>query len=269
MPVELIPGDLTDTAALDRLVSGADAVVHMGGVIKARDRDGFMRINRDATEMLAKKWRAKAPAARFVLLSSLAAREPHLSHYAASKHAAEDVLDQVAPTAPHILRPTAIYGEGDRETLAVFKAAAMRVHPMLGLPGSKLTLVHAGDVARAVIACLNGAPAGRYEVTDRQNSGYDWEDVIGGACVAVGTTRRAFRLPASVLRLIGRAGDLGAGVTGSAEMVTSQKVREILHPDWSSDRENQLPERCWSPKVDLSTGFSKTVAWYRSAGWLA
>ena len=84
----MVLGDLSDEAALRRLVEGADAVVHAAGLIKARRPADFLAINRDGTALLS----ALAPDARFLLLSSLAAREPQLSPYAASKRAAEEVV---------------------------------------------------------------------------------------------------------------------------------------------------------------------------------
>jgi nucleoside-diphosphate-sugar epimerase len=51
-------------------------------------------------------------------------------------------------------------------------------------------------------------------------------------------------------------------------MLTSQKVREILHNDWGSDLTRQLPSGQWKPEITLDQGFAEVVAWYRAAGWL-
>jgi uncharacterized protein YbjT (DUF2867 family) len=85
---EIVLGDLADEPALRKLLNGADALLHAAGLIKARRPDDFQTVNRDGTALLA----ALAPELPFLLLSSLAAREPALSPYAASKQAAEEVL---------------------------------------------------------------------------------------------------------------------------------------------------------------------------------
>ena len=72
----MVLGDLSDEAALKRLVHGADAVVHAAGLIKARRPSDFMTVNRDGTALLS----ALAPEARFLLLSSLAARDSRFPH---------------------------------------------------------------------------------------------------------------------------------------------------------------------------------------------
>ncbi|MEM7507138.1 MAG: NAD(P)-dependent oxidoreductase [Pseudomonadota bacterium] len=270
-PVDLIPGDLSDDNALRALCQGADAVIHIAGAIKGRTRADFMQVNEAGTRAVASAWRAGGVSqSRFVLLSSLAAREPGLSYYAASKAAAEVAARQTGDAGRIvILRPSAIYGPGDRETLAVFKAARLPVHPLLNGPEARLTLIHVRDVARAVSLAADGTlPTGCFELTDATTGGYRWADVVGTACAAVGRSRRAFRVPSMALRGVGKLGDLGAALTGSAEMVTSQKTREILHSDWSSLPEEQPPSHLWRAEIPLDEGFSSTVSWYRDAGWL-
>ena len=81
-------GRPVDEAALARLVAGADAVIHAAGLIKARRPADSAASIATAPRRLA----ALAPRPPFILLSSLAAREPQLSPYAASKRAAEEAL---------------------------------------------------------------------------------------------------------------------------------------------------------------------------------
>jgi nucleoside-diphosphate-sugar epimerase len=116
---EIVLGDLEDPAALAALVRGADAVVHAAGAVRALDAVGFYRANADGTARMVAAVRADAPQARFVLISSLSAREPTLSAYAGSKRAGEIELERAAGAALDwsILRPPAVYGPGDRELL--------------------------------------------------------------------------------------------------------------------------------------------------------
>lgn len=50
---QVVVGSLGDTATLERLVDGADAVIHVAGAIKAAQRSEFFRVNRDAAARLA------------------------------------------------------------------------------------------------------------------------------------------------------------------------------------------------------------------------
>ena len=269
-PVEVVQGHLSDQDALRELVRGADAVLHLAGAIKGRNRKYFMRVNAEGTAALAGVWRAHAPEARFIYLSSMVAREPGLSHYAASKRAAEERLRTIGGGADWtILRPAAVYGPGDRGSLRIFRLAAGPVQPMLNGAGARMSLIHAADLARAMVAVLErGQPGESHELTDMRRDGYSWDELARAAAAAVGRRARPLRVPASAIRALGRMGDLVAALGGAAGMLTSQKAREILHADWSSDAAGQPPADLWQPQVTLEQGFADAVAWYRAQRWL-
>ena len=130
---QIVPGDLNDTSALARLVDGADAVIHAAGLIR---RAIWPRFRRSIAMVLA-PWQSRAasrPFARFVAISSLAAREPQLSHYAASKREGENALRDIYADAPQqlvIVRPPAIYGPWDTETLISFALPPDDLHRWL------------------------------------------------------------------------------------------------------------------------------------------
>jgi uncharacterized protein YbjT (DUF2867 family) len=155
--VEWIAGALEDEPSLIALCAGASAVIHAAGVIKARDAAGFEAGNVAGTRaMLAAA--ETAGAERFVQVSSLAAREPNLSHYGASK-ARSEARVKVASLAHAIVRPPAVYGPGDRETLELFKMAKRGL--VLLPPRGCLSLIHADDLADLLLALADpAAPAG-------------------------------------------------------------------------------------------------------------
>jgi len=188
---ELVLGDVSDEAALRRLVDGADTVIHAAGLIKARWPADFMAVNRDGTALAS----ALAPAARFVLLSSLAAREPLLSPYGASKRAAEEaVAGRSGPWL--VVRAPAVYGPGDRETLAYFRAVARGFAPRPKLPDARLSLIHVADLADALaLAVERPPPASVCEIDDGRDGGYDYGDMQAAAEAALGRTARTLAIP--------------------------------------------------------------------------
>ena len=267
--VEVVPGRLDEPRVLAAFVGGADAIVHLAGAIAAHDRAEFLRINRDATACLVRAWRAEAPGARFVLMSSLAARRPAISPYAASKAGGEAALaERRGEGAAAVLRPGAVYGPGDRASLPVFRAALWPVQPVAGQAGARVALIHARDLAEAVAAMAAPmAPQGRFDLTDPRPAGHDWAEIVAAACAAAGRQPRSLRIPAAALRLAGLAGDLRA-LAGAAPMLTSGKVREILAGDWASSPDHLPPATVWAPRIELAEGFAETLGWYRDAGWL-
>ncbi|HET7410195.1 MAG TPA: hypothetical protein VFJ13_08325, partial [Paracoccaceae bacterium] len=153
-------------------------------------------------------------------------------------------------------------------TLPMFRAACWPVQPVLNGPAARIALIHAADVASAVVAAARPSmPAGTWELTDARAQGYTWPEIAAAACRACGGAARPLRVPAPVLALAGMCGDLAA-LAGATPMLTSGKAREILHPDWGSCAESQPPATLWRPVRDIEDGFAQTAMWYRAAGWL-
>jgi nucleoside-diphosphate-sugar epimerase len=101
-----------DNPALADALAEADAVIYAAGSVRGCGLNDFSPANVRGVAAVAGLLSARQP---FVLLSSLAASQADLSPYAASKRLGERVLesaDQVFPWT--ILRPTAVYGPGDR-----------------------------------------------------------------------------------------------------------------------------------------------------------
>jgi len=266
---QLVAGSLSDETALARLVEGADAVIHVAGLIKAARRKDFFDINHGAAATLARTVKRLAPHAHFVHLSSLAAREPSLSDYAASKRAGEDaVLDVLGPRAT-VLRPPAVYGPGDHETLRFFQLARNRLVPLLGTRDAVVAMIQVQDLTRLILTLTAAQPRGEVlAAADGRPAGYRWDELLGAAARAVGNTAPRFvTAPQSLLGSVALLGDL-ARALGSASMLSSQKLRELRHPDWSVAPAELAQPVGWAAQFDLDRGFADAVAWYRSAGWL-
>lgn len=270
VPVDAVIGTLEDRRAVARLVRGADAIVHAAGRIKARSHAEFFAANATGTRLLVEAAIAAGNRPRFVLLSSIAARQPQISDYAASKLAGEAELTRLDGELPwSILRPPAVYGPGDRETLAFFRALRRGLAMLPPVRNARLSLLHVGDLAAAIVAILDApsALAGVQELDDG-HGGYGWDEMISVAARHLGV--RPLRLPIPGLLLTGVAhlNEALHRATGEIAMLTPGKVREMLHADWTSRDGAVTAATGWHPQVDLDQGFAETIAWYRRNGWL-
>jgi uncharacterized protein YbjT (DUF2867 family) len=235
----------------------------VAGLIKAASLDGFNAVNRDGARAAALA--AKAAGARFILVSSLAAREPQLSNYAASKRAGEDAVLEVYPGAL-IVRPPAIYGPGDTETLALFELAAKSpVLPVLS-PDSRIAMIHVQDAVAKLVAFCRRPVLGLVEVSDVRRDGYTWSEIMTSAGKAMNRSPRLLRLPDCALLLAGNLADAWSFASNNPSVFGLGKARELLHNDWSL---SSAPMSEGVPSVfGLIDGFSHTVDWYREQGWL-
>jgi nucleoside-diphosphate-sugar epimerase len=263
--VTWIAGDLTDQPALHELVAGANAVVHVAGLIKARRRADFFDINKGGTARLLAALDGRP--VRYVHLSSMAAREPQLSSYAASKAAAEMLVRTAAGLDWTILRPPAVYGPGDRETLIFFKSARLRRPFLPGSARHRTSLIHVSDLASAIVAALEAPTASGLtaEVHDGAPDGYAFADVLG-MIDGDPARHRPVYIPGAVMQAVGGVVWLASLLTGSVPMLTPGKARELTFPDWVC-RDTALANHAgWQAAIPAARGLAETRAWYEANG---
>ncbi|GAA0440387.1 MULTISPECIES: SDR family oxidoreductase [Sphingomonas] len=256
--VTWVQGALDTPDALADLVRGADAVIHIAGVVNAPTPEGFTRGNIDGTRAVLAAAEA-AGVGRFVHVSSLAAREPGLSQYGRSKAGAEDAV-RASPLAWTMVRPPAVYGPGDLEMLELFRAARFGVLPMP--PAGRLSLIHVDDLARLLLA-LAGQDTGRaiYEPDDGTPGAWTHTGFARAIGTAVGRRVLPLSLPAGVLRLGARLDRLARG---DKAKLTPDRAAYMAHPDWTSSPDTQPPEALWRPRIATADGLAATAAWYRA-----
>ena len=146
-----IEGALDNPEALAALADGADAIVHAAGLINAPDRAAFDAVNVAGTAAMIDAARATG-VKRFIHISSLAAREPGLSDYGASKARSEQVV-AASGLDWTIVRPPAIYGPGDRETFELFKMARRGFVALP--PKGHFSVIHVDDLAGLILTLID------------------------------------------------------------------------------------------------------------------
>ena len=225
--VETVKGGLADADALRRLVAGADAVVHFAGTLAALDRETYFRVNAGGTEALLEAAR-EAGTPRVVHISSLAAREPQLSSYAASKRAGEEAVERHASALNAvIIRPPAVYGPGDRGTLPLIRELTKPLAAIPGRPDARFSLIHARDLARIVALSIEGREQGIHEVSDQTPGGYGWAELIAAAADLRGAPIKTLFLPRAVPTAVALAAEAVAKVSRRPGLVMGGNIAEI------------------------------------------
>ena len=256
--VEVIEGDIADRDALQRLVSGTDAVIHLAGAVRGNHLAQFMHTNRDGTALLLEATATWAPGARLVLVSSLAAREPQLSWYAQSKRAAEELV-QASPLDWVIMRPPPVYGPGDREMQALFDWMARGVALVPGSENARTALIYVDDLVRALVATVSsrGAAHQVLHICDGKAGGYDWREIAAIAGTVYGRPVRLWHPPDPLLDAIAAANLRLSRLTGRAAMLTPAKLRELRHDNWVVDNLAITEATGWTPQTGLHDGLVK------------
>jgi nucleoside-diphosphate-sugar epimerase len=282
--VRLVTGNLNDAASIRQATRGVQVVYHLAGLIKAAGRQDYLRANQAGTRHLLEALTETAPdLTRFVHMSSLAAAGPStgsrglvekdasnpISWYGESKLLSEREVLKFSNQFPvTILRPSAVYGPHDRETLLAFR---MINHGCLLTPGRlirQFSLIHVHDLTAACIqAGEYGTPTGSIYFISRPEI-YTWEDIGRAIARELGKRYRQISFPQWLAAAVGSAGDAWARMTGQAATLNSQKVRELLQVSWICNPAKAQAELGFNPTIDLDSGIRETVRWYQSQGWL-
>ncbi len=258
-----VKGDLDDLDALQALVKDVSAVIHCAGQVRGSSLQDFAHTNVEGTRHLVDASMQQDSPPRFLLISSLAARQPELSWYATSKRMAEQlVVDRTSVLPCAVFRPTAVYGPGDKEMSPLFRVTRRGILPMVGQPAMRFGLLHVSDLVAAVLCWLStSVPVrGIYELDDGTPGGYDSESV---AAIAQDVWKRPVRclfLPSPLVSLVANINLWSARLLGYAPMLTPGKVRELQHINWVCDitpLTRALPD--WQPHIRLRDALPQAI----------
>lgn len=279
----IVRGEMLDQASLAAAAEGADAVVHVAGLIAARSFREMRRVNAEGVARIASE-SVRVRARRFVLVSSLAAAGPSrnghavresdperpVSRYGLSKllgeRAAVRALGQSVPLT--VIRPPAVYGPHDRGIHGFFDAAARGVRLRLGTRSRRVSIVHGEDLARAIVLALTTETAAGRTYFVANGESYEIDDLIARIAAAVGGRPRTVRLPEPLVHAAGALAEEFARWRGVVPLFSRDKVCEFLATGWVCDPSRAALDLGWRPRWSLDEGLAQTAAWYRERGWI-
>lgn len=259
-----IKGDLADADALARLVRNSEAVIHVAGVTNALDAAGFHAGNVAGTMAVCRAAQA-AGVPRFILVSSLSAREPGLSRYGKSKRQAERIV-AASGMDWTIVRPPAVYGPHDTEMFELFRSARWGVVPMP--PAGRTSLIHVRDLADLLVALIphdERTSHGIFEPDDGKVGGWTHREL--GEAIGRAVGRRVWT-PALSGGLLRAAAKMDGMLRSDGAKLTPDRVGYMTHPDWAASPDAALPKDIWQPRIGGTAGLQGTADWYRKEGWL-
>lgn len=253
--VQWIYGDLSNSAALHELVKNTIAIIHCAGQVRGNSLDTFVQTNVEGTKNLVRAATEQAVKPRFLLISSLAARQPELSWYARSKYMAEQTLAEYSGNMQWtVFRPTAVYGPGDKEIKPIFNATRHGFLPVVGKSTNRFSLLHVNDFVAAIQCWLeiNTTSNDIFELDDGQPGGYSYQSLAAITQEVWQRPVRCFSIPTTLIRLVANTNLWLSRLLHYAPMLTPGKARELQHPNWLCDirpLKHALP--CWQPLVNL------------------
>jgi nucleoside-diphosphate-sugar epimerase len=288
--VDVVFGDLATGEGLDAAVDGADAVIHLAGLTRARDEEAFHRGNEGGTRNLLRAMARRRSPPRLVHCSSLAAAGPSTAHrprdesqeprplsaYGRSKLAAEAAVREFAGRIPSlVVRPPIVYGPGDRVNLPpLLTMARLGIFVKPGRALRRFSFIHVEDLCAALEAALERGrtvepgqlSSGIYFVADPDV--HTWDGFCSAVSRALGRGRATILpVPEFATGLVGAAVETVGRMLGHQPIINRDKVREMLAEAWTCSPQRAEAELGFAPRwTPLEAGLANTLDWYRRIG---
>ncbi|MDO8667559.1 MAG: NAD-dependent epimerase/dehydratase family protein [bacterium] len=129
----------------------ADIIIHLAAKVQGKDSRSFYEVNLGGTENILEICRQIKPRC-FIFLSTIRVLSPQQSPYALSKKAAEEAV--IKSGVPYIiLRPSLLYGQGNKNNLGFFFAAVARL-PIVPIFDFKIQPLFVGDLVEIISRSL-------------------------------------------------------------------------------------------------------------------
>ena len=276
-------GSVGDVSALIQAMRGTEALIHCAGRTKAVHSSEFYKVNQAGTRNVVMAANAcRESVRRVVYISSQAVSgpgvparpaeetgDPHpVSLYGRSKWLGETEIRQHCLVPWTILRPAAVYGPRDTEFLPVFKKVKQRIMPLLSGAKRPLHIIYGPDVAVAVLQCLgeDRAVGGTYHVAAEPPC--TDEEFMEEIAAQLQVRPVRLRIPRAGLYLACVIQGILSRATGRPNMLSRQKLPELLAPGWVCSTEKIRRDLGFTAPTSLQEGVRRTIEWYRGEGWL-
>lgn len=280
--LKIVYPEYENTAGLERLMSLEKYryIVHNAGVTKAGSEKVYRRINAGLTRNLglAAVGSGTAPD-RFIYVSSLAALGPlsysgdgarpnPVTAYGRSKLLAETELKEIKGLPVTVIRPTAVYGPGEKDLFIVFRLLAGGWDLNMGANPQKLTFVHVHDLAEAIGLSLKKQTSDWLSFDISDGLEYDRYALSEAFLRASGMKARRIHLPVRLVKAIARANEWYTSLSGGYPALNGDKVRELTAENWLCNIQPAQELLGYRPRYDLNTGLAETWQWYKEKKWL-
>ena len=282
--IEVASGDLRDPGSLRSAMAGVDVVYNVAAIYRqaSAGRDEYRAVNAAAIETLVNV-SADAGVSRVVHCSTVgvhgdvegppAGEDAPLKpgdEYQRTKLEGEDRARAAAARRAMelvIVRPSGIYGPGDRRLLKLFRGVARRRFVVLGTGRIFYHLTYIDDLVEGFRLCgETRAAAGRtYIVAGGEVTTLN--ELMTRIAQEAGVRPPSIRLPVWPFWLAGAACEAVCVPFGLEPPIYRRRV-DFFTKSRAFDIGRARTELGYAPQVGLSDGIARTLAWYRSAGWL-
>ena len=285
--VRSILGDITHPETWEWAMEGVETVFHLAGKADSlsnqkSEESEYFRVNTEGTRRVLEVAKLSG-VRRFVFFSTIKAMsrsdpsqrwheipsrpwnesdyiDPD-TPYGRSKRVAEQmVLEGGYVPEPVVLRLCPVYGGGSKGYLrSMLTAVKRRRFPPLPDIPNRRSMVHVLDVLEAaILASIHSAASSElFIVSDGRV--YSTHEILALMHDALGMSMPGWSLPAVVLKVAGRLGDLAGCLQGKRFLFDSEMLLKLLGSAWYSSEKIQT-RLGFRPQWDLAQALAEMIA---------
>jgi dihydroflavonol-4-reductase len=277
--VRLLKGDLF---RIPTLPADIDLVFHLAGRTRSLDSSAYYTVNQAGTASLCRSLLASRARPKLIYLSSLAAVGPSLqgrpvresdaphpvTPYGRSKWLGERcVLEYKDAWRVVVVRPSAIFGPGDRDFLEYFRVIRKGFMPVVRTQ-KEASVCYVKDLVESLWLCAAADVTSGEIFNIASPPPRTWEEVGDAAARAMGIKVKKVRVPLGLLYAASVLYELRGRATGRISLFSRDKYRDLRQPGWVADVEKAASVLGFRPRYSLEAGMRETIDWYRERLWL-
>ncbi len=282
--VEIVKCGLFNKEELKKVLTDADYLFHVAGIVKAKHWQDYLDGNVTTTKNLLEVLVEVNPGIRkVVIISSQTAcgpstdgvpcseqTEPHpITRYGKSKLEQEKLAHTFMDMLPiAIVRPPAVYGERDTEIYLFFKTFKSGLMSMIGFDKKVVSIINVHDLVRGIyLAGISENSKGEtYFISSEEY--YDWIKIGNATAKALNKKAIRIRLPHFVVYGVAAIAQFIAMFSSKAATFNLEKARDFVQKYWICDTGKAKRELGYSQEISLEEGIKQTIDWYKENKWL-
>jgi nucleoside-diphosphate-sugar epimerase len=281
---EIVVGDLREQAALERAAQNIDVVYHVAAIYRQAgiSREVYRAVNATAVRQIVEA--AAAAGVRRVVHCSTVGVHGDIENPPANEDAPlkpGDIYQQTKlegeQTAREaggrlgievtVVRPSGIYGPGDRRLLKLFRGVARGRWITLGRGKIYYHLTYIDDLVQGFMLCGELPAAGNRTYILAGPEVTTLNDLVAIVANVAGVRTPTLHAPVWPFWLAGAACEAACAPFGIEPPLYRRRV-DFFTKSRAFDIGRAKRDLGYAPQIGLREGISRTIEWYRAHGWL-
>jgi len=279
----IVTVDYNDRKNLKHKLDGCNVLIHNAALTRANNWEEFKLTNVLLTEDLVRIGNELPTIEQFIFISSQSAAGPAkdlssplkendqaqpLSHYGKSKLEAEKRIIERSLKPYTIIRPTSVFGPGDKDFLLYFKLVKKHISIRIGKYPQYYNLIYVDDLIKLISLTILQKKAYNEIFFAGYKEPLSQKTFTGLLEQVTNSFTNPIKIPNCALNLIGKIADIYSRIRKKAALLSSQKVLDLSQTYWLVDTSKAENILDFKPGFDILEALHITFNWYKDHNWL-